>query len=104
MQMLYDSDNFVVVAVDLTPEGVETELIVTGDVFDIMTGRRAAPSFAAFEIVDKRVNKEVFLNGDWAQSFQRVMDSWKEHVPTQDMVEDALDGYCQLAQLPIVLQ
>ena len=100
--MLYDSDKFVVVHVDLTPGGPKPDSLI--EILDAVTGKRMIQPHVAFEIVDKRTNKEVFLSGDWSKVFQRQITAWQDEVPTQEQVEDILDGYCQLAQLPLVVQ
>ena len=56
-----------------------------------------------FEIVDKRTGKEVFLNGPWAQAFRQQIAAWKRTIPTQEQVEEMLDGYAGLAQHPVVV-
>ena len=91
MQMLYDSDSFVVVHVQPT-EGEAP----------------AAPHLPVlarhgFEIVDKRSNKEVYLDGSWAEAFQRQINAWQVNTPTQEEVEETLDGYAELAQNPLVM-
>jgi hypothetical protein len=89
MQMLYDSEAFVVVHV-LANESEEGN---------------PAPVLArhGFEIVDKRSNKEVYLDGSWAEAFQRQINAWQLNTPTQEEVETVLDGYTQLAQNPLVM-
>ncbi|MDP3761336.1 MAG: DUF3567 domain-containing protein [Ramlibacter sp.] len=89
MQMLYDSDSFVVVHMQAN-EPVEGE---------------PAPRIArhGFEIVDKRSNKEVYLDGSWAEAFQRQINAWQLNTPTQEEVEETLDGYAELAQNPLVM-
>jgi len=92
MQMLYDSDSFVVVhmqADELVQEPTPGSL----------------PTLArhGFEIVDKRSNKEVYLDGSWADLFQRQINAWQLKTPTQEEVESTLDGYSVLAQNPLVL-
>ena len=91
MQMLYDSDSFVVVHVQPT-EGEAP----------------AAPHLPvlarhAFEIVDKRSGKEVYLDGSWAEMFQKQIIAWQLDAPTEEEVEDALDRYAGLAQQPVVV-
>ncbi len=89
MQMLYDSDSFVVVHLQANaPEQGEAE-----------------PGIArhGFEIVDKRSNKEVYLDGSWADAFQRQINAWQMNTPTQEEVEETLDGYAELAQNPLVM-
>ncbi len=107
MQILYDSDNFVVVHVPM-PEETSDELMSFGValVKALETGEPIVepPGSLAFEIVDKRNSKEVFLSGDWAQCFSRQIKAWQQNTPLQEEVEATLDGYAQLAQLPMVLQ
>lgn len=91
MQMLYDSESFVVVHMQ------------AGDVTADDTA--AAPALArhGFEIVDKRTNKEVYLDGSWADLFQRQINAWQLNTPSQEEVETTLDGYAELAQNPLVM-
>ncbi len=89
MQMLYASDSCVVVHLQANaPAEGEPE-----------------PGIArhGFEIVDKRSNKEVYLDGSWADAFQRQINAWQVDTPTQEEVEETLDGYAELAQNPLVM-
>jgi hypothetical protein len=56
-----------------------------------------------FEIVDKRTGKEVYLDGSWAEMFQLQILAWQRDAPTQEEVEDTLEGYTGLAQHPVVV-
>ena len=56
-----------------------------------------------FEIVDKRAGKEVYLDGSWAELFQQQIQAWQASTPTQEEVEDTLEGYATLAQNPVVM-
>jgi hypothetical protein len=56
-----------------------------------------------FEIVDKRSGKEVYLDGSWAEMFQQQIQAWQQHTPTQEEVEDTLEGYTGLAQQPVLV-
>jgi len=56
-----------------------------------------------FEIVDKRSGKEVYLDGSWAEMFQEQILAWQRDTPTQEEVDDTLDGYVGLAQNPVVV-
>lgn len=89
MQMLYDSDSFVVVHLQANEpaEGEPSPHMVRH----------------GFEIVDKRSNKEVYLDGSWAEAFQRQINAWQLNTPTQEEVEETLDGYAELAQNPLVM-
>ena len=64
MQTLYDSESFVVM--HMHPDAPE------GD-----TDTTQAPQLArhAFEIVDKRSGKEVYLDGSWAEIFHKYIMS-----------------------------
>jgi hypothetical protein len=53
--------------------------------------------------VDKRSGKEVYLDGSWAEMFQQQIQAWQQHTPTQEEVEDTLEGYSGLAQQPVVV-
>jgi len=56
-----------------------------------------------FEIVDKRTNKEVYLDGSWAELFQQQISAWQKKTPTQEEVEETLEQYAGLAQNPVVV-
>ena len=91
MQMLYDSDSFVVVHVQPT----EGDTPATPNI----------PVLArhGFEIVDKRSGKEVYLDGSWAELFQQQIAAWQLNTPTQEEVEDTLEGYAELAHTPVLV-
>lgn len=92
MNTLYDSESFSVV--HLLPEVPHNADVPAG-----------SPALArhGFEIVDKRSGKEVYLDGLWADLFQKRISAWQENTPTQEEVEDTLEGYAELAQNPVVL-
>lgn len=94
MNMLYDSDSFVVV--HMLPDADRLEAPAEG---------LPAPQLArhGFEIVDKRTGKEVYLDGSWAEMFQLQILAWQRNAPTQEEVEDTLEGYTGLAQHPVVV-
>ena len=92
MQMLYDSESFVVVQIHANaPEASAPAPTV--------------PHMArnGFEIVDKRSGKELYLDGSWAELFQMQILAWQKDTPTQEEVEDTLDRYAELAQNPVVM-
>jgi len=53
--------------------------------------------------VDKRSGKEVYLDGSWAEMFQIQITAWQQSTPSQEEVEDTLEGYAELAQMPVVM-
>jgi hypothetical protein len=92
MHMLYDSESFVVVQIhanapeESAPAPAVPELARNG-----------------FEIVDKRSGKEVYLDGSWAEMFQQRLNGWQQNKPTQEEIEDTLEGYTGLAHTPVSL-
>jgi Protein of unknown function (DUF3567) len=117
MQMLYDSESFVVVHLQAEPQDSSraqdaVQVAMRGipleaDGQDLSAGSSPAPEYRlarhGFEIVDKRSGKEVYLDGSWAELFQQQIIAWQAKTPTQDEVEDTLERYAQLAQNPVVL-
>ena len=92
MQMLYDSESFVVVHMQLETLGNDTTEV-----------KKPTLARHGFEIVDKRSGKEVFLDGSWAELFQQQITAWQVNTPTQEEVEDTLDGYAELAHNPVLM-
>ena len=99
MQTLYDSDSFSV-----------THMLANGDAEEQAPEKTeryplGIPTLArhGFEIVDKRSNKEVYLDGSWAELFQQHIVAWQVNTPTQEEVEDTLEQYSGLAQNPVVM-
>jgi hypothetical protein len=92
MQMLYDSESFVVMQIhanapeESAPEPLVPELVRHG-----------------IEIVDKRSGKEVYLDGSWAEMFLQRVTAWQKDIPTQEEIEDTLEGYAELAHTPVGL-
>ncbi|MCX7815519.1 MULTISPECIES: BTH_I0359 family protein [Tepidimonas] len=95
MQMLYNSDSFAVVHI----------LANAQEVASAASGESTGPVLPrhGFEIVDKRSGKEVYLDGSWAELFQRQIEAWQREHPTQEEVEEALERYATLAQTPVVV-
>lgn len=93
MHMLYDSDAFAVVHIlaNAVPEGAPEP-----------QGGPQIPRHG-FEIVDKRAGKEVYLDGSWAEMFQIQITAWQQNMPSQEEVEDTLEGYASLAQMPVIM-
>ena len=86
MQMLYNSDSYVVV-----------QFGVPGASED------AAPRRGGFEIVDKLARKEIFIEGAVAESFQRGVQELVRQGPNEEVIDDYIAGFTALAQQPVVL-
>jgi hypothetical protein len=91
LHMLYDSESYTVVHLQPTEDKAPLAPNV--------------PTLArhGFEIVDKRAGKEVYLDGSWAELFQLQITAWQLNTPTQEEVEDTLEGYAELAQNPVLV-
>jgi Protein of unknown function (DUF3567) len=98
MQTLYDSETYSVTHV--LANGVAEGQAGQGD-----ASTKPVPTLArhGFEIVDKRTNKEVYLDGSWAELFQQHISAWQKNTPTQEEVEDTLEQYAELAQNPVLV-
>ena len=107
MNMLYDSDSFVVVHME--PHAGDIDVQMQDGVGLVARAKDTAavvpPALErhGFEIVDKRSGKEVYLDGSWAELFQQQIAAWRAHTPTQEEVEDTLERYAELAQNPVVM-
>ncbi len=88
MQMLYNSENFAVVRIDVPP----------GD-----AGRdEARPrERGGFEIVDKFARKEIFLEGAMAESFKKGVDALIQTEPTGEEIDAYLERFAALMQQPL---
>lgn len=91
MQLVYQSDQFVVVAFDVVPEQ-------GGD-------RPPAPRRGGYEIVDKLARREIFIEGAVAEQFQIGVRSLVEDRGGADAeaLDEFIGRYTQLAQQPVVM-
>ncbi len=88
MQMLYNSDSFVVVQMDVPA--------VKGDA--------PAPARGGYEIVDKTARKEIFIEGALAERFKQGVEALVEQGDsTEEAFDDYIAGFAGLAQQPVVL-
>jgi Protein of unknown function (DUF3567) len=103
MRMLYDSESFVVVHMQ-----ANAAMLIDDEQPEAVAADHDEPTMPemarhGFEIVDKRSGKEVYLDGSWAELFQQQILAWQQNTPTQEEVEDTLEGYAELAQNPVVM-
>jgi hypothetical protein len=110
MHMLYDSESFAVVHITAIEAAHEAVVDRADDASPAASDAATSKPVAVpqmprhgFEIVDKRSGKEVYLDGSWAELFQQQIQAWQTHTPTQEEVEDTLEGYATLAQNPVVV-
>ena len=86
MQMVYNSDSYVVVEFDVPG--------VTED---------ASPRRGGFEIVDKMARKEIFIEGAVAERFPRGVKELVQQGPSEESIDEFIAGFTALAQQPVVL-
>jgi len=84
MNMVYNSSNFCVL-----------EFSDFGEV-----GRNPA---GGFEIMDKSMRREIFLDGPRAEQFKREIDELLSTEPTFDEFDDFLTGYAGLMTQPLAM-
>ena len=90
MHMVYNSDNFVVVQFDLPHPA------------DGYQGSQAL-SRGGYEIVDKFAGKETFISGSLAATFRAGVDALIESSPSEEEIDDYLEGFSALMHQPLVL-
>lgn len=85
MQLLYDSDQYVVIHMDPLEDDETTPLDRSG-----------------FELVDKDRGVLLYLDGALAESFNNHILAWQAKTPSQDDVEAVLEGYLHMAHIPVL--
>jgi Protein of unknown function (DUF3567) len=90
MQMLYNSDSYTVLLIDLG--------LAEGDAPGVPGMARGG-----FEIVDKFARKGIFIEGAVAQGFKDGVQALIDSSPSPEALDDYIAGYARLAQLPVLL-
>lgn len=88
MQMLYNSENFAVVQIDLAPEAGAAPNPPGTD----------APGRGGYEIVDKFARKEIFLQGAMAAKFKQGVEQLIESQPSEEEIDAYIERYASLMQ------
>lgn len=86
MQMLYNSDSFAVVSIDVPDAQGEGPLNRGG-----------------YEIVDKFARKEIFIQGALAESFKQGVQALIESGPSEEDMDSFIERFAALSQQPLVL-
>ncbi len=93
MQMLYNSDSYSVVEIDMPAAEITPSGVPEG----------AALRRGGFEIVDKFARKEIFIEGAMAQSFREEVEALIEQQPSVEEFDDYLARFSPLMQHALVL-
>lgn len=90
MHMLYNSDNYAVVQIDMAaqPSEVSADLALTR---------------GGYEIVDKFARKEIFIEGALAESFKEGVEALIESSPSIEEFDAYLERFAGMAQQPVVM-
>lgn len=91
MHMLYNSDSYAVVQIEL-PGDVVAPAHAT-----------ATLTRGGFEIVDKFARKEIFIEGALAESFKEGVEALIESAPSVEEFDAYLERYAGMAQQPVVM-
>lgn len=91
MHMLYNSDNYAVVQIELTPD------VIVG------VSEDQALSRGGYEIVDKFARKELFIEGALAESFKVGVDALIESSPSVEEFDAYLESFSGLALQPVIM-
>ena len=85
MQLVYNSDHFVVVAFELPA----------------LDGT-AAVGRGGYEIVDKFARKEIYIEGAVAERFQQGVQALVAEGPDAEQIDEFIGGFTELARQPLV--
>lgn len=90
MHMLYNSDSYAVVQIDLP------------------TSDRPSPedrslTRGGYEIVDKFARKEIFIEGALAESFKQGVEQLIENSPSVEEFDAYLERFAGMANQPVVM-
>jgi hypothetical protein len=87
MQLLYNSDSFAVLIIDLSAAEAPAD----------------TPARGGYEIVDKFSRKGIFIEGALAQSFKDGVQALIDAGPSEEALDEFIGGYTTLAQQPVVV-
>lgn len=87
MQMVYNSDAFVVVQFEVPQATFGSDTLSRG----------------GFEIVDKFARKEIFIEGAMAEVFKDEVSALIETSPSEEEMDDYIERYTSLMQHPVIV-
>ena len=91
MQMLYNSDSYAVVQIELVADEHGP------------ARHSAALTRGGYEIVDKFARKEIFIEGALAETFKEGVEALIESSPSVEEFDAYLERYAGMAQQPVVM-
>lgn len=94
MHMLYNSDSYAVVQIDLPSES---------PTWQAEHARACALTRGGYEIVDKFARKEIFIEGALAETFKQGVEELIENSPSVEEFDAYLEKYAGMANQPVVM-
>jgi hypothetical protein len=91
MHMLYNSDSYAVVQIDMPSLAVNE------------TPAEHTLTRGGYEIVDKFARKELFIEGALAESFKEGVEALIETSPSIEEFDAYLERFAGMAQQPVVM-
>jgi hypothetical protein len=88
--MLYNSDSFTVVAIDIPGAPA-------------LPGEAEPEPRGGFEIVDKFAQKDIFIQGAMAASFQAGVEALMESKPSEEDIDEFIGRFASLMPQPLVV-
>ncbi|MFW9617423.1 DUF3567 domain-containing protein [Aquabacterium sp.] len=92
MHMLYNSDSYAVVEIEMPTTGLQA-----------VHDTHASLTRGGFEIVDKFARKEIFIEGALAETFKEGVEALIESAPSIEEFDAYLERYAGMAQQPVVV-
>ena len=89
MHMLYNSDSFTVVAIDIPRKAA--------------AGDETEPPRGGFEIVDKFAQTDIFIEGAMAATFQAGVEALMEDQPSEEDIDAFIARFASLMAQPLIL-
>jgi hypothetical protein len=86
MQMLYNSNSYSVLHIDVPAEEGVSTLAREG-----------------YEIVDKRLRKDIFIEGEVAESFKLGVKALADTNPSEEDFDEYIGRFTALSQQPLIL-
>jgi hypothetical protein len=87
MQMIYQSDSYVVVQIEMPVASPGDGPLTRG----------------GYEIVDRHARREIFLEGLMAEHFKQGVQALADTQPTEEAVDEFISGFSGLAQQPLAM-
>jgi hypothetical protein len=105
MQMLYNSDSYVVVVFEDPVEdaALNDDAALSARAEGAPAGLGAGSGRGGYEIVDKFAQKGIYLSGSLAESFKVGVEALVESSPSEEDMDAFIDRYAALMQQRLVL-